>query len=151
MATYTVNFYNMTENIHVVDKSPTLIASFTCNIKEPIDVEHPEIFVSTTNADILKANYCYIAGLGRYYSGHIEGERGQTVRFIADESDVLMSFKTGLLNSPAVIARNPWHFDLYLPDPKMPVETRTASAVFAFPASFDDYDNCYILTTLGSG
>ena len=148
----TVTFYNNSSNAHAVNKALSLIATVTVKLKEPIDIERPEILLSGAQGSI-KANYVHIPELGRYYYCHSELERGQLVRFVCDLSDPLMSFKTALLASPAVVARNPWHFDLYLPDPKLPVERRTASAVMKFPeqTKFNGQNNCYILTTIGSG
>ena len=145
----TVTFYNNSSNAHAVNKSLNLIATVQVKLKEPIDIERPEILLSGAQGAI-KANYVHIPELGRYYYCHSELERGQLVRFVCDLSDPLMSFKSALLASPAVIARNPWHFDLYLPDPKLPIEARTASAILKFPNNpFSGSNNCYILTTLG--
>lgn len=148
----TVTFYNRSSNQHTVHASLSLITTVQVKLKEPINIEQPEILLSGAQGAI-KANYVHIPDLGRYYTCHSELERGQLVRFICDESDVLMSFQNAILNSPAVISRNPWHFDLYLPDPKLPVERRTASAVLKFPETgkFNGQNNCYILTTIGAG
>lgn len=145
-----VIFYNNTSNPHVMSKAISQIGSFDCNVKEPNDVERPEIYLAHDDS-IDHANYCYIADFGRYYYCKALPQLGQTMRFSC-ESDPLMSFKSGILASPAVISRNPWHFDLYLPDPKLPIEARTASAVLTFPQNhFSGNHNCYILTTIGPG
>lgn len=146
----TVTFYNNSSNAHVVNKALSLITTVQVKLKEPIDIERPEILLCGAQGAI-KANYVHIPELGRYYYCHSELERGQLVRFVCDQSDPLMSFKSALLASPAVIARNPWHFDLYLPDPNLPIETRTASAILKFPNQgvFDGSNNSYILTTIG--
>ena len=148
----TVTFYNNSSNAHAVNKVLSLISTATVKLKEPIDIERPEILLSGAQGAI-QANYVYIPERGRYYYCHSELERGQLVRFVCDMSDPLMSFKSALLSSPAVVARNPWYFDLYLPDPKLPVERRTASAVLKFPeqSKFNGQNNCYILTTIGAG
>lgn len=146
-----VIFYNNTSNPHVMSKAIAQIGSFDCNVKEPNDIERPEIYLAHDDS-IDHANYCYIADFGRYYYCKTLPQLGQTMRFTC-ESDPLMSFRSGILASPAVISRNPWHFDLYVPDPKLPIEARTASAVLPFPNTtvFDGNNNSYILTTLGSG
>ena len=96
-------------------------------------------------------NYLYIPQFGRYYYAKPVGGRGANITYECS-SDVLMSFKAGILASPAVISRNPWHFDLYLPDPKLPVEARTVSSVLKFPGDhFNGLNNSYILTCIGSG
>ena len=142
-----VKFYITGDNPNVMNKSLTLIASVDCDIKEPVNKESPEIYVS---GNLIGVNYAYIAEYGRYYNVYPTGEHGITTR-LRLESDPLMSFKSGILASPAVIARNPWHFDLYVPDPKLPIEARTASAILKFPNQtvFDGNNNTYVLTTIG--
>lgn len=145
-----VIFYNNTSNPHVMSKAIAQIGSFNCNVKEPNDVERPEIYLAHDDS-IDHANYCYIADFGRYYYCKDLPQLGQTMRFTC-ESDPLMSFRSGILASPAVISRNPWHFDLYVPDPKLPIEARSAGAILKFNGShFSGTHNSYILTTIGSG
>lgn len=148
----TVIFYNNSSNPNVINKSISTLGTFECKIKEPINIERPEILLSGATGNIT-ANYCYIADLGRYYFCHSELERGQLVRFVCDISDPLMSFKSAILSSPAVIARNPWKYDKYIHDSKLPVESRTIRSSFKFPNTglFDGQHNCYILTTIGPG
>ena len=144
-----VDFYRTGDNPKVFNKTLQLIASqVDCDIKEPTSVDSPYLF---TTGDLAHVNYAYIAHFGRYYWVYPETGFGITTRYRL-ESDPLMSFKAAILASPAVIARNPWHFDLYVPDPKMPIEARTASAVLEFSNNpFSGDNNSYILTTLGSG
>lgn len=143
-----VKFYITGDNPNVMYKSLTQIASVDCDIKEPVNKERPEVYVS---GNLIGVNYAYIAEFGRYYFVYPTGEHAVTTR-LQLESDPLMSFKAGILASPAVVARNPWHFDLYVPDNNLPIEARTASAVLKFPGrDFDGTNNTYILTTIGSG
>lgn len=144
-----VKFYITGDNPNVMNKSLTEIASVDCDIKEPVNKERPEIYVS---GNLIGVNYAYIADFGRYYFVYPTGEHAITTR-LQLESDPLMSFKAGILASPAVVARNPWHFDLYVPDNNLPIEARTASAILKFPeqTKFDGRNNCYILTTIGAG
>lgn len=144
-----VDFYRTGDNPKVFNKTLQLIASqVDCDIKEPTSVDNPYLF---TTGDLAHVNYAYIEHFGRYYWVYPEAGYGMTTRYRL-ESDPLMSFRAAILASPAVIARNPWHFDLYVPDPKLPTEARTASAVLKFDTTpFDGSNNCYILTTLGCG
>ena len=144
-----VKFYITGDNPNVMNKSLTQIASVDCDIKEPVNKERPEIYVS---GNLIGVNYAYIAEFERYYFVYPTGEHAITTR-LQLESDPLMSFKAGILASPAVVARNPWHFDLYVPDNNLPIEARTASAILKFPeqTKFDGRNNCYILTTIGAG
>lgn len=138
--------YNQGSDPNDTNKRLTTIGTYDCTLKEPVDVENPEIRITGT---ALNANYAYIADMGRYYYLTPVTQNNAFVVY-RGKSDALMSFRSGILASPAVISRNPWHFDLYLPDNELPIEARTASAVIKFPNNhFSGDNNCYILTTLG--
>lgn len=147
---YTVKIYKNSSAPDYFDKTLSGETTVTCDFKAPIDVENPTIYISATDS-YDDYNYCYIAEFGRYYDMKCIGGNSQTITFQCT-SDVLMSFKTQIRQCPAVIARNPWRWDMYLPDPKLPVESRTVSAILDFSqnkTAFDGKSNCYILTTLG--
>ena len=146
---YTCNLYTMTGDTHSFNKSLSSLGDFSCDFKNIIDVETPEVYVAA-GATYDQANYMYISEFGRYYYCKARAGTGNVITFEC-ESDPLMSFKSQILACPAVISRNPWHFDLYLPDPKLPIEARTASAILKFSGThFSGSNNCYILTTVGS-
>lgn len=148
---YDVKIYKNSSAPDYFNKSLSGETTVSCEFKSPIDVENPTIYISATNA-YDKYNYCYIAEFGRFYFMKAVGGNSQTITFQCT-SDPLMSFKSQILACPAVISRNPWHWDLYLPDPEMPVEARTISAVKEFKTNktaFDGTNNCYVLTCLGS-
>jgi len=145
-----VTFYNNASNNHVFNPALTQLAQFDVYFKDQIDVENPDIYVQN-DASIINANYCYIPQFGRYYHCKAVGDVNQTIHFIC-QSDPLVSFKSAILASPAVIARNPWKYDKYIHDEQMPLESRTVRGTFKFPGNhFDGNNNSYILTTLGSG
>ena len=145
---YPVKIYINSSAPDYFDKVLSGETTIQCDFKSPVDVENPTIYVSATDA-YDKYNYCYIAEFGRFYFMKCIGGNSQTLTFQC-QSDPLMSFKAQIRACPAVISRNPWHWDLYLPDPKIPVETRTLAAVIKFPQDyFSGTNNCYILTTLG--
>lgn len=147
---YPVIIYMNSSGDDYFDKALSGGTTINCDFKQPIDIENPTIYISATDA-YDKYNYCYIAEFGRYYWMKPVGGNGQTITYSC-ESDPLMSFKAQIRACPCVVARNPWHFDLYLPDNKLPIETRTATATIKFPNDpFSGDHNCYILTTLGSG
>lgn len=146
---YTCTLYTMTGDTHSFNKSLSSLGDFSCDFKNIIDVETPEVYVAA-GATYDQANYMYIPEFGRYYYAKARAGTGNVITFEC-VSDPLMSFKSQILACPAVISRNPWHFDLYLPDPKLPIEARTASAILKFSGTnFSGSNNCYILTTVGS-
>lgn len=147
---YPVKIYINSSAPDYFDKVLSGETTIQCDFKAPIDVENPTIYVSAA-ASYDKYNYCYIEEFGRYYFMKCIGGNSQTLTFQC-QSDPLMSFKSQIRQCPAVISRNPWHWDLYLPDPKVPVEARTISAVIPFTTNqnaFNGTNNCYILTCLG--
>lgn len=146
---YTVQLYKNSSNPNAMNKSIAHRADVNCEFKAPMDRERPTIYISATDAydDV---NYIYIPEFGRYYFANCIGGTSQTLTYEC-LSDPLMSFKSGILNSPAVIARNPWHYDKYVPDSKLPVESRTVRSTFKFPNAelFNGDNNSYILSTIG--
>ena len=148
---YTCTLYNNTSDPNVINKGITSLGDFACEFKQGIDVERPTVYVAA-GSTYDKANYMYIPEFGRYYFCHAIGGTSQTLTFEC-VSDPLMSFASGILSADAVISRNPWRYDLYLPDPDIPIESRTIKGSFKFPNTelFKGNNNCYILTTLGSG
>lgn len=147
---YTVTLYTNSSNPNVFTKAITQLAVYTCEFKADVDVENPVIYLSA-GAAVDGCNYMYIPEFGRYYFAKAITKKGTAIE-IQGQSDPLMSFKSAILSSPAVISRNPWHFDLYVPDPKLPIEARSAGAVLKFSGNhFSGSNNSYILTTIGSG
>lgn len=145
---YTVKIYINSSGPDYLDKTLSGETSVDCEFKAPVDIENPTIYIAA-GASYDQYNYCYISEFGRYYYMTPVAGTATTLTFEC-KSDPLMSFKAAIKACPAVISRNPWHWDLYLPDPKIPVETRTLSAVLNFPENyFSGTNNCYILTTLG--
>ena len=147
---YDVKIYKNSSAPDYFDKILSGETTVSCEFKAPIDVVNPTIYISAS-ASYDGYNYCYIEEFGRYYYMKAVGGNSQTITYEC-HSDPLMSFKSQIRQCPAVIARNPWHWDLYLPDPKIPVEARTISAVIPFTTNqnaFNGTHNCYILTCLG--
>lgn len=148
---YTCTLYNNTSDPNVINKAISSYGDFECEFKQGIDVEKPTIYVAA-GSTYDKANYMYVPEFGRFYFCHAIGGTSQTLTFEC-LSDPLMSFAGGILAADAVIARNAWRYDLYLPDADIPIETRTVKGTYNFPVTnaFDGLNNVYILTTLGCG
>jgi hypothetical protein len=118
-----------------------------------MDSVTPTIYVNATD-DYVGYNYIYIPEFGRYYYAKCIGGTSQTLTFEC-KSDPIMSFKAGIKSAPAVIARNPWKYNKYIHDPRLPVESRMVRATYLCPATrrgtFQGNNNTYILATIGSG
>lgn len=148
---YNVNLYYNSSDKHELNKALTLVASdVACDLKAPVDAVRPVITIAATDA-YDRVNYAYIPEFQRYYYATPVVKNNQIITYEL-KSDALMSFKGGILSSPAVIARNPWSYDKYIPDNKLPVESRTVKGVIKFPSNhFAGNNNTYILTTIGGG
>lgn len=147
---YSVQLYKNSSDTNRLNKSISLQATVDCNFKAPIDVENPTIYISTTDA-YDGVNYVYIPEFGRFYYAKCIGGTSQTLTFEC-VSDPLMSFRSGILSSPAVISRNPWHYDLYIMDNKLPLETRMHKESVPFTTNqnaFSGTNNTYIVTCVG--
>ena len=149
---YSCTLYNNTSHPNAIHKQIGALATVSCDFKNMIDVENPEVYIAATDA-YDKAKSMSIPEFGSYYFCKAKAGTGQTITYEC-VSDPLMSFQSAILSSPAVIARNPWHFDMYIPDPKYPIEARTMTATLKFPdnqSAFNGTNNKYILTTIGNG
>lgn len=147
---YNVDLYVNSSDTNVMTKNIAFLATVSCDFKTPIDVENPVVYIGADDT-YAACNYIYISQFGRYYYAKPIGGTSQTIT-LQCQSDPLMSFKQGILAAKAVIARNPWHYDKYIPDGAMPMESRTVRGTFKFTGDhFNGANNCYILTILGCG
>lgn len=89
-----------------VNKTLTTIGTQkTLTIYDSIDIISP-VFVLDYNADLLTANYLYCGNLARYYFiNNITLDSGKRMCISCSE-DVLMTFRTQLLNCECCVMRN---------------------------------------------
>lgn len=89
-----------------VNKTLTKIGTQkTIRIYDSIDIISP-VFVLDYNADLLTANYLYCGNLARYYFiNNITLDIGKRM-YISCSEDVLMTFRTQLLNCECCVMRN---------------------------------------------
>lgn len=76
----------------------------------------------------------------------IDGQRMQ----IKCHVDVLMSFKDQIMACKVNSRTNQNNYNMYLPDDR-PIESRYIRYSKKFPTSFNDFNNSYILITVGNG
>lgn len=92
-------FYNTNSERNVISKTITEIATYSCTLKDVVNVVTPQIIIT---AQTISGNYAYIADFKRYY--YITSIR--TIRNgiweITLECDVLMSYKTAILNTHVI-------------------------------------------------
>lgn len=147
---YEVQLYKNTSGTHHTSKTLISFGTVQCDIKDVTNKERPLITIAATDF-YDGVNYIYIPHFGRYYYASVDVGRGQVVTYDC-KSDPLMSFRSQILQCPVIVTKNPWKYDMYLPDPDLPVESRTVKSILKFPNNpFNGNFNSYIITTLGPG
>lgn len=101
-----VTLYKTSDDIRKVNKTLTTIGrQKTLTVYDSIDIISP-VFVLDYNADLLTANYLYCGNLARYYFiNNITLDSGKHM-YISCSEDVLMTFRTQLLNCECCVMRN---------------------------------------------
>lgn len=101
-----VTLYKTSDDMRKVNKTLTTIGTQkTLTIYDSIDIISP-VFVLDYNADLLTANYLYCGNLARYYFiNDITLDSGKRM-YISCSEDVLMTYKTQLLNCDCCVMRN---------------------------------------------
>lgn len=111
----TINFYNMSDDNLVVNKTLTSIASYDCEITDECDISSPR-FVITKNDTLLPANYAYISKYNRYYFVNINILNGNEMEFNLSV-DRLMSFvNPNKANLTGYVERNEQRFNTNIVD-----------------------------------
>lgn len=107
--------YNTTDDSRRLNKSLTAIKTISVRLKDDTDIMHPVIELDAANLPPT-ANYCYIAAFNRYYFINQQGIKIGRDLFLTLAVDVLMSFKTTILNSRVIAAKSTNRCNKNLPD-----------------------------------
>ena len=107
--------YNNTDDNRKLNKSPTTIKTISVRLKDDTDIMHPVIELDAANLPPT-ANYCYIAAFNRYYYINQQGIKVGRDLTLTLSVDVLMSFKTTILNSRVIADRSTNRCNKNLPD-----------------------------------
>lgn len=109
-----VIFYHSTSDKRKVDKSLTNITTLSCDIIDDTSILNPRLKIKY-NSNLLTSNYIYIPSFNRYYFiTNITTSKGYL--WIDATVDVLMSYKTAIRNTTAVIDRQEYMYNKYLND-----------------------------------
>lgn len=96
-------FYKTSSPENQITKSLQNALTLTGNLREGASIVTPVI---TLTSDIKEYNYCYIAAFNRYYYVRDINQVRKNVYSVNLECDVLMSFKTEILNNTAIVERS---------------------------------------------
>ena len=107
--------YNTTDDSRKLNKTLTAIKTISVRLKDDTDIMHPVIELDAANLPPT-ANYCYIAAFNRYYYINQQGIKIGRDLTLTLAVDVLMSFKTTILNSSVIAAKSTNRCNKNLPD-----------------------------------
>lgn len=144
-----VGFYNTADDPRAVNKTTSLVASLNCDILDSTNITNPVILVDAPHLH-KNINYMYIADFSRYYFAKTEIVNGSICK-ITGECDVLMSFKTGILNTKALLDRtgNNKYNDLFFADEKIRKYAYERTQARYFPNNVLNRDGYCVLITAG--
>lgn len=112
----TILLYNSTAELNVLNKSGnlTLVTTLTGTLREGCNVRDPQILVELNS--IPNFNYAYIPELSRYYFVRDIDNVNNKLWILKLHVDVLMTYRTQILQLKAEVDRNEYNFDLLLTD-----------------------------------
>lgn len=148
-----ITLYNCTAEPNMLDKSGYLtgVASYTGAVaRHNVDMISPEITLEETATNIVAANYCYISDFDRYYQIVEKSCDVNGLWKLSLKEDVLMSFKTSILNLSGIVARQHYNYDMYLPDNLIPSSIKKNVNLYKFGNTpFTGNSNLITLIVLG--
>lgn len=106
-------FYKTKSEHNRLTKVLTDSKAITGNLQTDVDIDNPVIVISLENS-VINHNYCYIEAFNRYYYITKIEVTNKNIKVYL-HIDVLMSFRTDILNSKAHITRSN-RGNLYLKD-----------------------------------
>ena len=123
--------------------------SYTCTVKneEGINIMTPTLIIKDFD---ISNNYCFIRDFKRYYYVKSVNINRTGLYEVELKEDVLMSNKTGILNSEVRLSRSADFRNYYLEDNKLPVTNNKIITTRVFPYTvFDGETHGVIATILG--
>lgn len=132
-----------------IDKELTHLHTYsTLTLKEPTSIQSPTIRLSATDVNLKKGNYGYIPKFDRfYYVTDVRSVPGGLWE-VDLKCDVLMSFKSEIIDNYAVFNHSEWAYNLYLNDGTLQVDSRPKLKLKRFPNHLDE-NGTYVLIMAG--
>lgn len=140
------NFYkNLSDNRTVNKDIYTTVNGLDIVLKDNCDILNPT-FILNVNNKILNSNYMWVSDLNRFY--YIENiELSQQRMFIKAKVDVLMTYKSEILNINCIIKRQSNLYNSYLNDDEYKSYAYNRIQTFPFSRGFSNEE--FILSVSG--
>lgn len=143
----TITLYNNSSDPLVVDKSLSNALPLTGDLREMCDVENPSLLIEGTT--LLNYNYAYIPEFNRYYFFKKPPTAvAKNLMLLELTEDYLMSYKTEIKATKAIIKRQERLYNKYLNDPDALSYSYEILSAYAFDTPFTKTSVPY-LTMLG--
>lgn len=138
-----VEFYKTTDNTRVVNKTLQLNKTINIVFRQAVDEQTPLIIMDKNN--IVGSNYVHIPDFNRYYFiSKVDNYTANLVR-VHLNTDLLMTYKDIILNSPVQITAT--EKPSYL-SASLPTQSTISKRVVKSDVTLDN-KNSMILTTIG--
>lgn len=144
-----------------IDKGVDHLHTYTnIVLKDNTSIVTPTIKLRASDVNVLKGNYCYIPKFKRFYyvtdirnlGGWEFDEEQQLDLYLWEldlKCDVLMSFRSEIINHDAIFTKGESGWNLYLNDSNIQIDNRTRTIIKKFPNSLTN-DYTYVLLLAGA-
>lgn len=152
--TFDINLYKNSAEPNKVDKTAELstVGTISGVLRQECSLINPEIIIQYDKPPDF--NYCYIANFGRYYYVENIVSMRQNLWRVRLRCDVLMTYKTQILNLNARIARQQYTYSYRQIDSEIPFTNDPEITVQDIPNNLNlgkpHYENI-LLTVVGNG
>lgn len=148
-------FHNQSPNNAVV-KTLDHLQTIPATHLQDMDLENPEIILSSGKVDMGLTNYMYIDVFDRFYFINSYKIMSAGRIAITGNIDVLYTYRNALLTSNVNVIRNEFVNITQTPDSYLPLKGTRHIRVLRFPLSLQNADfnsttRCFILTVAGGG
>ena len=143
----TIDLYNVSDDNEKIDKTLGTAKEFTnCSIKEQTDVTNITLRIQTPD-NLSGYNYAYVSEYGRYY--YIDRIEATPTGYwvLSCRCDVLMSFKSQILDLQGTVTRSESLYNGYLTDPTYKAYAYRNIVTRSFPNAINS--DTFILMTVG--
>lgn len=113
---FDIYFQRITLPNNYVDKKPTNIITLSGTLRDAATVENPSIMIETSDTNIFTCNYMTIPTFSRSYFIDKHTSYRNNFVIISAHVDVLYTYRTQILASSAIIARQENDFSFLLDD-----------------------------------
>lgn len=152
--TFDINLYKNSAEPNKVDKTAELstVGTISGVLRQECSLINPEIIIQYDKPPDF--NYCYIANFGRYYYVENIVSMRQNLWRMRLRCDVLMTYKTQILNLTARIARQQYTYSYRQIDSEIPFTNDPEITIQDIPNNLNlgkpHYENI-LLTVVGNG